>query len=235
MSEPMMDGLETRLKRLERSNRWLKWILAVTFTGQLVGLVFIVQLNRGGGVPVIGKTIEAGRLIIRDSAGKARVVVGQDENADIPEPQYGIFNYSKDGESESGLTSWNLHIYSGDGSADFSPVSVSIHRYKQKVVELNKKQSEYNKQILRLSEKASGPAATKEDKAALDKFIKQHDDLVASFYLNMAGPYLEMMKKPRDQDHSGAGEAKLGVSPYPSVELRSSQDKTSVSLNALKE
>ena len=104
MAEPTISELETRLNHLERDNRWLKWGLALNGIVWIVGLIFFGIFTTSHSGTAMTRVIEAERLLIKDSAGKVRAILGQEEDADSPEPRYGIFIYSKDGESQSALT-----------------------------------------------------------------------------------------------------------------------------------
>ena len=203
---------------MERDNRWLKWGFTLTGVVLIVGLIISTKFTKFQSAPAMSRIIEAERLIIKDAAGKTRAVVGRDENAVVPN-HYGIFIYSEDGESEAGLTDWNLHIYHDYGSANFSPLSVDISQYKIKA-------SQLFREVSRLPDKRAKQELTKQEPADFEP--------VAKLYVNMTGPYLEVKKRHDGQEYSGAGEVQVGVVPYPSVSLRSSEDKTSFSLSALK-
>lgn len=228
MAEPTISELEKRLSRLERYNRWLKWMVALMAIVWIAGLPTFGILTKVGRQPVMKQIIETEQLVIKDPTGKVRLLLGRDETSGSPESQYGLFIYGKDGESQSELTSWNLNIYSGDGSADFSPISISATRYKGKV-------SQYLKELSRLSEKRKKQNLTKQEEEAERVRLGREHEPVARFYVNMAGPYLEVTKKSDGQAYSGAGGVQVGVSPYPSVRLSSAEDKTSFSLSALKD
>lgn len=226
MPDPTIPELEARINHLERDNRWLRWILALAGIAWIVGVVFIVQFKKPKSGFEAAQVIEVQRLVIKDPAGKVRVIVGRDESAETSEP-YGIFIHGKDGDSEARLTDSNLHIHYDKGSANFSPISVDISQHKLKV-------SKFFSEISRVSDKGRKQNFTKQEEADLIRLTTEFEP-TAKFYLNMVGPYLELSKKTDGQAYSGAGRVQVGVSPYPSVTLNSSEDKTSFSLSALKD
>src|SRR5262245_3925987 len=224
MSEPTIVELELRMNKLEQNNRWLKWSVALMAIVSVAGLITFGRLPRVSSQPLMGQTIEAEQLVIKDSIGRVRAILGRiDPPSSSPEPVYGLSIQGQDGESEARLTDWNLHIHHGKGLVSLSPISVDISRHKANVAPLLKGLVRLNKQQL-----------TKQEETDLNRLVAELEP-EAKFYLNMAGPYLEITKNPRDQVDSGAGIAKFGVSPHPSVELRSLSDETSFSLTALKD
>ena len=235
MPELTVTELEARLSDLEQNTRWLKWGLVVTAVVSFAGFMSVVLATKfqSQSQPATAQTEQ---IVIKDKAGKVRMILGKDEKAEGPQGSYGLFIYGEDGNSEATLTDSSLDIDSGKGSAQFSPMSIDIRQYKNKITEIRKRASKFVKDIETLEQKVKSPGATTADKAAVNRIVEEHrqfSDPETIFYLNLSGPYIELIKRS-DDAFSGAGRAQIGVSPYPSLLLSSSEDKTSFSLSAVK-
>jgi hypothetical protein len=109
--------LTQRLNRLERELRWWKW-------GGLGALLLLVGL---GAAPPRTASLEGKQLVIRDSAGRSPVVVGQSVPRVPSQPsapaasassQFGLFVYGEDGEELINLTAGGRLAGDADAGLD---------------------------------------------------------------------------------------------------------------------
>ncbi len=97
MDGPTVQALTQRLERLERENRRLKRAGALALL--LAGGVFLM----GQSLPA-SRVVEAEKLVIRDTTGKARVVLGDVATAaDASAPLYGVALYDTEGTANAYL------------------------------------------------------------------------------------------------------------------------------------
>ncbi|HTT62824.1 MAG TPA: hypothetical protein VMG35_13315 [Bryobacteraceae bacterium] len=103
---PEIEALAARIDRLERANRRLKLISAA------VGFALAVFLSLGaGGRP---RTVEAEEIIIRDSYGHARLMIGTPEFVgpaiDMDRREPGIWLSDGNGQDRAMLSSDGLYF-----------------------------------------------------------------------------------------------------------------------------
>jgi hypothetical protein len=106
---PEIETLTERVGRLERENRLLKLIGSACALGIAVFLL--------GGADKAPRTIEAEKIILRDSQGRARVTIGTPEFAgvtiDMKATDPAIWLTDEQGEDRAVLTSDGLRFGNG--------------------------------------------------------------------------------------------------------------------------
>ena len=111
MTDPTMETLVGRLDRLEHEiHRWRLVVLAALCVMVAVGVLFWYSLPRPGPRTAV---VETEQLVIRDSAGRQRVMIGRavphfpsqpTAVAKFETPQFGLFVYAEDGKALASLT-----------------------------------------------------------------------------------------------------------------------------------
>lgn len=106
-----IDALTARIERLERANRRLKAI------GGVVGLASIALLSVGFGGKA--RTIEAEKIVILDSRGRARLTIGTPKSAGVAVSMEGdapaIWLSDESGSDRTILNSEGLYLANSRG------------------------------------------------------------------------------------------------------------------------
>ena len=180
MSELTIETLAPRLERLERENRWLKWLGCALVITTIAAM--LINAKRPELILSPSRTVEAEKFVLKDSSGKVRAVLGESESklsylSNSGGSQYGLFLYNKDGKSTvAELIESALNFVGEKEFAHFSPARIAVQTFKQSV------------DFDQVSKLVQAKKAGKLDEGVKKKFGelgKRLDDTAGSFELTM--------------------------------------------------
>ena len=196
MSELTIETLVPRLERLERENRWLKWLGCALVITTIAAM--LINAKRPELILSPSRTVEAEKFVLKDSSGKVRAVLGESESklsylSNSGGSQYGLFLYNKDGKSVAELIESALNFVGEKEFAHFSPAGVAVETFKQSV--------DFD-EVSKLAQAKKAGKLDEGTKKMIEELGKKLGDTAGSFELAMNPPTLRIVG-PRNKGSRG--------------------------------